>query len=60
MVFVALCQQVASRFLAHRLQHIQLLIQPFRPQTNPRVWNLGQPFIAMPRGIDVAPLQGMA
>jgi hypothetical protein len=28
---VALYQQVASCSLAHRLQQIQLLIQPFRP-----------------------------
>src|ERR1019366_7428174 len=52
MVLVALYHQVASRSLAHRLQQIQLLIQPFRPQTNAGFQNLGQPFSTMTRGID--------
>ena|SRR5271157_342182 len=52
MVLGALHQQVASCFLAYRLRQIQLLIQPFRPQTNARFQNLGQPFGTMPRGID--------
>ena len=52
MVLVALYQQVASCFLAHGLQQIQLLIQTFRPQTNAGFQNLGQPFGTMPRGID--------
>ena len=52
MVLVALHEQVTACFLAHRLQQIQLLIQPFRPQTNPGFQNLGQPFGTMTRGID--------
>ena len=48
-MFVALRQQIASRFLAHRLQQIQLLIIPFSPPTNSGFLDLGQPFGAMPR-----------
>jgi len=35
------------RLLTHRLQQIQLLVEPFRPQSNSRFYNLGQPFGAM-------------
>jgi hypothetical protein len=34
MMLAALGQQVASRLLTHRLQQIQLLIEPFGPETN--------------------------
>jgi hypothetical protein len=54
MMSATLAQQVGSCFLAHRLQQIQLLIQLFGPQTNPRFWNLGQPFGATPHSIDGA------
>jgi hypothetical protein len=49
MLFVAL---IAARFLPHRLQQIQLLIQAFRPQANPGLRDFGQPLGAMPPGID--------
>jgi hypothetical protein len=51
-MLAALTQQVASRFLSHRLQQIQLLIEPFGPQTNSAFCNLGQPLCAMPRCVD--------
>ena len=34
LMLAALGQQVASRLLTHRLQQIQLLIEPFGPETN--------------------------
>lgn len=34
MMLAALGQQIASRLLTHRLQQIQLLIEPFGPETN--------------------------
>jgi hypothetical protein len=40
------------RGYSHWLQQIQLLVEPFGPQSNSRFYNLGQPFGAMTRGID--------
>src|SRR5258705_9602741 len=34
MMLAALCHQVASGLLTHRLQHIQFLQEPFGPETN--------------------------
>ena len=42
-----------ARLLTHRLQQIQLLVEPFRPQSNSRFYDLGQPFGAMTRGMVV-------
>jgi hypothetical protein len=48
----ALLKQIAARLMAHRLEQIQLLIQPFPPPVNSRLRDLGQPLRAMSRGID--------
>ena len=42
----------SRRASRHRLQQIQLLIEPFGPQTNSSFCNLGQPLGAMPRCVD--------
>ena len=49
---MALHQEIAARLLMQGPQQIQLLIEPFRPETNSRLGNLGQPLAAMPRSIN--------
>jgi hypothetical protein len=54
----ALQPQVGSRWLAHRLQQIQLLIQPLGAEPNSGFCNLGQPFCARMRSLDGRTLTG--
>jgi hypothetical protein len=51
-MLAALPEQVASRFLSHRLQQIQLLIEKFGSPPDSGFCNLGQPLGAMPPCID--------
>src|ERR1700694_264065 len=57
-MLVALPQEFASGLQAHRLQNIELLVQPFG--SNPNSWfhDLGQPLGAMPWSVDACARTG--